>query len=354
MSLEFSPEIEKIMDTLPGVQVELQATEAALRTTEQELGRLSNSHTALITGHETAVADLTKAHSRAVLNTYDRRLQKAMTIVATDAENPFGLPSPEICEQVAQLDELISAAAGQPIIVTKPGEGWFDVGMLAAADADRPEQTGLQVAYGHIEGKLIVELPMNHIPLAVDSKTGQEPRSTQSRYGDLMKRVFKHPGTTGEMIRPAIDPLNTRVVVSDVSPMIAGNTVLTEITGSAGTEIMKVVGQYEQAETEPETTYILIGYTALHGVFNIILGFEDDEESLEGYVRFRHANEAQQRFEEVGISFDADAINGVLAHKIAAWERNTKQQPTGIYEAAQLAALKSKQTRLLEAGLITA
>ena len=346
MSLQFSPEAQRIIEELPGVQAEFNATSEALRATERELGGFAHRHSAIVTAHETAVADLTQAHSRAVFHTYDRRLQKAMTVIASDADNPFAVPSPEVCEQVAQLDEVISTAAGQPVIVTKPGEGWFDIGLLAPAD--RPEETGLQIAYEHVKEKCTVELPLNHTALAIDSQTGQEPRSTDSRYGDLRRRLFIAPHS-GERVRPAIDPLRTLVVASDVSPIREGNAALTAMNIA---EVMEAVGNNEQAEPD-ETTYVLIGYTAMQQVFNAILGFQPDLESTETWLQFRRANDVEQRFQEAGIGFDADCIDGVLSYKIATREEHAEQVAPSFYENMLLHALKTKRAQLIEAGLIS-
>jgi antitoxin (DNA-binding transcriptional repressor) of toxin-antitoxin stability system len=350
MPVQFSPEAQKIIEELPGVQAEFNATTEALRTTERELGGLARRHSDIVTTHETAVADLTGAHSQAVFNTYDRRIQRAMTAIATDAENPLAIPAPEVCEQVAQLDELIQAAAGQPVIVTKPGENWFDVIVLPTPERhDMPDAVGLQMAYGREADKRAVELPsVTRIPLAVDSTTAEEPTGLESKHGDLRRRAFiRHD--SGDYIRPAIDPLNTRVVASDIIPMATGNAALSDMPI---TEVMAAVGYSEEAESEQETTFILVGYSALQQVFNTILGFTYDD-SLETYRQFRRAQEVQQRFEAVNINFDADSIDGVLSYRIAAREDTAQQTAEGFYERTLLQALKTKRAQLIESGLIS-
>jgi hypothetical protein len=350
MPQNFSSEVEKIMGELPGAQAELNATETALRANERALGGLAGRGAELVKGYETAVSDATREHNQAVFESYDPRMQKILLLLGEgdDSDTAFPIPPAEACERVAHLDELVQLAAGQPIVITKPGEDWFDVGMLS--DSDRSEQIGLRPSYDRQAGKQQVELPLAHMPLAVDVQTGRELRGLEDKHGELRRRTFSRPDS--QMIRPIIDPLNTRIVISDVSPITEEDSVLTHV--AAGDSIRKIIGENEDTDTEQETTYILIGYSAMHQVFNTILGFQpDDSEDSDDYMNFRQAMVTQERLQEVGIDFKADFIDGVLSCRIAALERRVEQLPTGIHERVELSALKSKRDELIADGLIT-
>lgn len=348
MPQNFSPEVERIMSELPGAQAELNETEAALRANERAIGGIAGRGAELVRGYETAVSEATRQHNQAVFESYEPRMQKILLLLGgeDDSDTAFPIPPAEACERVAHLDELIQLAAGQPIVITKPGENWFDVGLLAESNSDYSEQVGLRPSFDRHAGKQRVELPLAHMPLAVEAETGQEPRRLEDKHGELRRRAFSRPDT--QMIRPIIDPLNTKIVISDVSPITEEDAVLTHI--ASNDSLKEIIGENE----DQETAYIFVGYSALHQVFNTILGFKpDDSENSDDYMNFRRAMLVQERLQEVGIDFNADFIDGVLSCRIAALERRGEQLPTGKYEAAELRDLKSKRDELIADGLIT-
>jgi hypothetical protein len=311
-----------------GFKLQREADERALGDVPQRPDRLSKEWAA-------DASRLRTDQLRKILEGYGPGLQGVIGYVFGDEEGKLtDLPPTEQLEQVVNLNTRIRMAAGQPIVVLKPGKTWLDIGLL-----ERPQElninTGLQRSDNLRDTTSSIVLPI-YKGVTVDIKTGKEPEPEYQQHDDeLQARNQRTIDEQGESTRPVIDPLNTRVLLT--------------------------------AEDAPSTqadlasTYILVGYTQLQQTLNRILGFDmspTDSDNDESVSKFYAVLQIQKRLEEAGIVFDIDYIDGYLAYRIDALKREMQEggplKPmSSAYHEPELAEMEQKFARLTDAGWIS-
>ncbi|MGH7193887.1 MAG: hypothetical protein ACREJM_10190, partial [Candidatus Saccharimonadales bacterium] len=128
---ELDPTVQGIVDKLPAALQDLQVTDEELRAKTGEVGEATGQQAELERGHEEEGTRITTEHARAVFASYDRNLRDVIRHSFTDEEDVLAeVPPLEACQQIADVDAVIRAAAGQPVVVIKPGKNWVDVGIL--------------------------------------------------------------------------------------------------------------------------------------------------------------------------------------------------------------------------------
>lgn len=334
MAEPLDPSAQRIIDQLPDALDDLKVAEAELEPVTSRLGSIAREQGQLDEGQVTATTELAAEHARKMFNSYGPRLRSVIEHVLGDENGKLlQTPSLEDCERIAEVDGLVVAAAGQPVVVLKPGKDWIDIGRLA--HGDNGHNTGLQYSYNFKAGTSSIVLPVRN-SVAMDLKTGKEP-TFDARHEDdeLRARDMARIGSQPEPARPNIDPLLTRIL-----PM----------------------AEDEPAEATPGATHVLVGYSYLQQTLNRVLGFDfdvlKDSEEMEDYVSFNRVLEQQKRLEEAGIVFDIDFIDGCLAYRIDKLE--AEMQTDGVFQGAStpyqevaLNAMKQKLADLKEQGWIS-
>lgn len=329
---ELDPGVQRIIDQLPGALADVQGVEAELEPVSSRLRAIDGDKTQLDVEQAAMTSAIDMDHAQKAFRSYDQRLRDIMRTVLSDEDGVMVVPPLEDCMRIAEVDEHIVAAAGQPVVVLRPGKNWIDVAKLHDPDHSSFGQVGLQFSHRFRSGKDSIELPV-HDTIAIDIATGTEPDfDTRHKDEELKQRDSTRLGVQPERIRPSINPLATRVLPAA-----------------------------EAGEAESDITYVLVGYDYLQQTLNRVLGFDfeefKDNENLEGYKRFNAINTMQKRLQEVGINFDPDFINGYLAYRMNELEqsmRASEEQPlsSSAYQHLALENMRRKLTSLQEAGLL--
>ena len=331
------PTVQGIIDKLPGALQDLQAADAELAAKSGEVDGATQRQAELESDHESATTDITLEHSRRIFEGYSPKLRDIIRHAFADDNELMRVPPLEDCQRIAELDGIIAAAAGQPVVVMKPGKDWIDVGMLdKSRETDRGERTGLQLSYSFKAGGSSIVLPV-HDAMAIDVSTGAEPSWEDKREDEeLRHRDHLRIGSQPERSQPYIDPLHTRVLPA------AEDT--------------------EPPKGEGGTTHVLVGYGYLQHTLNRIYGFDFSElkggEEMEDYKKFRAVIKLQERLEQVGIDFDIDYIDGCLAYRIDKLEASIEaggslQGLSSPYQQSVLDGMKQKLAGLVEDGWIS-
>lgn len=338
MAEPIDPTVQGIIEKLPGALQDLTASDAELTAKSGELDGVNQRQAELERTHQSAAADIAINYSARVFEGYGRKLKDIIRhVVVGDEGELTDVPPLEDCQRIAELDARIAAAAGQPVIVLKPGKKWIDVGMLdRAEESDRGTRTGLQLSYNFKAGGSSIVLPV-HEALAIDVRTGEDPSWEDRREDDeLRHRDHLRVGSQPERARPYIDPLHTRV--------------------------LPAAEDADSAETTAETIHVLVGYGYLQHTLNRIYGFDFGElkgdEEMKDYVKFRALAKLQERLGQAGIEFDIDYIDGCLDYRIDKLESamqagESAQTPSSQYQKSVLDGMQQKRARLTEEGWLS-
>lgn len=326
MAESLDPNVQGIIDALPVALQELQTAQTDLSASKIALRDVSREQEGLDEERAAALAGVETDQVQAIMDSYSPRLQRVMGFVFGEEEGHMTqMPPLEQVQQVAELDNCIVRAAGQPIVVLKPGKTWVDIGMLQKPE-EMKDATGLQRSYGSRHKTSSIVLPV-HNGVIIDIRTGTEPDNRDDTELQAINRLTID--MQREQTRPIIDPLKTRVLLSSED------------------------GQAIAAD--PETTYVLVGYTQVLQVLNRILRFNYDDDPFKAYSVIK----AQQRLEqEAGVSIDPDFIDGFLAGRIGHLEQEMKDGgplavTSSAYQQTVLDGLKQKHAALIAAGWIS-
>lgn len=333
---ELNPTVQGIIDKLPEALQDLQTAETELAAKSGEVVGVAGQQAELERGHEASTAGLTAGHSRKIFEGYSPKLRNIIRHVFAGEDELMQIPPLEDCHRIAEVDGLIASAAGQPVVVLKPGKGWIDAGMLEQPpETDHGEHTGLQLSYSFKSGSAIV-LPVRNA-VTIDLTTADKPTwEVQRKDEELQHRDILRLGAQPEPVRPVIDPLNTRVLPEGQEP--------------------------DSEEDTSEMTHVLVGYAYLQQTLNRIYGFGFEavkgSEDLEDWSRFQAVLRIQKRLEESGIAFDIDFIDGCLAYRIDKLENEMRaggpfQGTSTPYQEVILNGMKQKLATLTEAGWIS-
>jgi len=263
-----------------------------------------------------------------------RLLEIVGQVFGDEEEKLTDLPPAEQLQQVVNLDTLIRMAAGQPVVVLKPGKTWMDIGLLETPQGGADNNIGLQRSYDVREATSSIVLPV-HKSLTMDIKTAKELDLKDQQDDELRARAVRPIDAPGEPTRPVIAPLTTRVLLAA-----------------------------ENARSTPDdavTTYVLVGYTQLQQTLNRILGFDmsriDSDNDDEAKSKLYAALQIQKRLEEHGIVFDIDFIDGYLAYRIDVLERAIQEsgplKTMSLYQETALDDMRQKFARLTDDGWIS-
>lgn len=336
---ELDPTVQGIVDKLSPALQDLQAVDEELEGKSGEVAEVVGQMAELDRSHEESGARITAEHARAVFESYDRNLRDVIRRSFTDEKDILAeVPPLEACQQIAEIDAVIRAAAGQPVVVIKPGKNWVDVGILESrTGSDLPDEhrIGLQASYGGAKLGGGIVLPV-HEAVAIDVSTGQEPSWDDKRDDEeLNDRGRLRLGGDRERARTHIDPLHTRVLLG------------ADAVGS------------EEGEG---ITHVLIGYGYLQHTLNRIYGFNFEElngsEDLEDYARFQALVKLQETLAQAGIAFDTDYIDGCLDYRIdklkAEMEGEGLAPGSGSpYRESVLTGMQQKLVRLKDEGWLS-
>jgi hypothetical protein len=339
MTEAFDPAVQKILDELPGALGEEATADEAAKTAATAVEGIDSREQALRDEHATAVAGVAAEHASRTFGTYAPRLQHLMEHVLGGGEGDTGqTPDLEDCERIFAVDGLISAAAGQPVLVVRPERSWIDIGRLKLPpDPAVSESTGLRLDFHWRTEEPTVVLPVIDT-VTIDPATGQQP-TTEVQYADEeLSRRRKPRMSQFEEARtqPAIDPLHTAVIVPGVGKIGA-----------------------EASEDGQAVTHILVGYDFLQKALNRVLGFDfDDTEALDAVRNVRLIEQQNERLGAAGVAFDPDFIDGYLAYRIEMLEHDISEAgahngPSQAYHEAVLRTMRDKLSTLVEAGWIT-
>lgn len=338
MTEAIDPDVQAILDELPGALGDATAADTAIRTQTTELDGLARRERELQGEQSAAASGVAADHASRVFGTYEPKLQHLMKhVLAGGEDDSTQTPSLEDCERIFAVDGLIHAAAGQPVVVVRPDKPWIDVGMLKAPhDRDFGENTGLQLAFHWRNDEPAVVLPV-HDTVTIELATAREP-SFETRQGDEELQRRNRPRRSmdqDDRTQPAIDPLHTAVILPGV--------------GQVGAET---------AEADPPTAHVLVGYDFVQKALNRVLGFDFDEtDELEAAKSVSLIDRQKERLTQAGLPFDPDFIDGYLAYRIEMLEREMSvagpyNAPSKAYQQAIRQTMRNKFHTLVEEGWI--
>lgn len=332
---ELDPNAQRIINELPDAMEALRDADAGLAATSTTLRDVAEREARLGEEESADAAKLRFDHSMRVFQGYEPRLREIIRHVFAGEESQLtAIPPLEECQRIAELDERVATAAGQPVVVLKPGKNWIDIGTLETArDSEIAHNTGLQLSYDR--GKTSIVLPVfNSVTISLN--TGDKPAWEEEREDEELRERSRLILGESPRARPVVDPLHTVLL-----PLPDGTP----------------------ESSQAETAYVLIGYTFLQQTLNRIYGFDFDkvkneESGLTAYRKFFAVTQLQQRLEQAGVAFDIDFIDGCLEYRIDKLEqemqKNGVQQGTSLYyQQTVLNGLKQKRADLTRAGWIS-
>jgi hypothetical protein len=261
---------------------------------------------------------------------YGPRLQKVLEITLSEPNSAEGLAPWDQMERVLELDSLVRAAAGQPVVIMKPGKTWLDVGFL-----ERPQvtnnNTGLQVSESLPDITSPTQLPVRGT-VTIDLRTGDTPKwDDQQQDDELRLRNIRQTqaDSTEQPVRPDINPLHAHLILG---PKDA-----------------------EGIEANSRTAYVLVGYPFLQQTLNRVLGFDLSKVDMnEASLKFNTAVQTQHRLVQAGVKFlDIDFIDGCLAYQIELLEQEMAEagplrEVSTPYQDFLLERLQQKHASLVE------
>lgn len=261
---------------------------------------------------------------------YGPRLQIVLDATLSEPNPSEGLALWDQLERVLEFDSLVRAAAGQPVVVMKPGKTWLDVGFL-----ERPQHTynntGLQVADSLPDITSPTQLPVRGT-VTIDLRTGDAPKwDDQQQDDELRLRNTRHTqdASPEQPVRPDINPLHAHLILGPEDA--------------------------EGIEANSKTAYVLVGYPFLQQTLNRVLGFDLSKVDMnEASSKFNTAVQTQQRLVQAGVKFlDIDFIDGCLAYQIELLEQEMAEagplrEVSMPYQDFLLERLQQKYTSLVE------